>query len=103
MRPVGCSRNTKRSCESSLCSGPRLITFEQVLYAHEDSLRRHGGSNGIRDEGLLRSAIHQPQNDFFYGGADRFGIAAAYAYHIAQAQAFLDGNKRTAVTADLVF
>ncbi len=82
---------------------PIFITFEQVLFAHEESLQRHGGSSGIRDEGLLRSAIHQPQNVYFYGGADVFGIAAAYAHHIAQAQAFLDGNKRTAITAALVF
>ncbi len=42
-------------------------------------------------------------NDYFYGGADLFGVAAAYAFHIAQAQAFLDGNKRTAVAAALTF
>lgn len=82
---------------------PTFVTFEQVLLAHDESLRRHGGSAGIRDEGLLRSAIHQAQNDYFYGGADLFGMAAAYAYHIAQAQAFLDGNKRTAATVALVF
>lgn len=45
----------------------------------------------------------QPLNDYYYGRADLFGIAAAYAYHIAQAQAFLDGNKRTAISAALVF
>lgn len=44
-----------------------------------------------------------PINDFYYAGADLFGIAAAYAFHIAQAQAFLDGNKRTAVEAAFVF
>ncbi|MEP6821415.1 MAG: type II toxin-antitoxin system death-on-curing family toxin [Chthoniobacterales bacterium] len=82
---------------------PVFITFEQVIFAHEESLCRHGGSAGIRDEGLLRSAIHQPPNDYSYGGADLFGIAAAYAFHIAQAQAFLDGNKRTAATVALVF
>ena len=42
-------------------------------------------------------------NDFFYGRVDLFGIAAAYAYHIAQAQAFVDGNKRTAIVAALAF
>jgi len=82
---------------------PVFITFEQVLRAHEHSLQRHGGSAGIRDEGLLRSAVEQPLNDFFYGHGDLFAIAAAYAFHIAQAQAFLDGNKRTAITIALAF
>ncbi len=82
---------------------PLFVTFEQVLRVHEVSLLSYGGSNGLRDEGLLRSAVGQPLNDYFYGGADLFGIAAAYAYHIAQAQAFLDGNKRTAISAALVF
>ena len=45
----------------------------------------------------------QPQNDFFYGEQDVFGIAAAYAYHISQAQAFFDGNKRTGIAAALIF
>lgn len=82
---------------------PVFITFEQVLRAHEHSLQRHGGSAGIRDESLLRSAVEQPLNDFFYGHGDLFAIAAAYAFHIAQAQAFLDGNKRTAITIALAF
>ena len=83
---------------------PAFVSLQQVLRAHEHSLERHGGSAGIRDEGLLRSAVEQPLNDyFFYGRADLFGIAAAYAFHIAQAQAFLDGNKRTAITIALAF
>ena len=57
----------------------------------------------MRDESGLLSAIHQPQQDFFYGGADLFGIAAAYAFHIAQAQAFFDGNKRTALSSAMTF
>lgn len=82
---------------------PVFVTFAQVFRAHEDSLERHGGIAGIRDEGLLRSAIDQPLNDYHYGRADLFGIAAAYAFHIAQAQAFLDGNKRTAIAIALAF
>ncbi len=82
---------------------PVFVAYEQVLAAHARSLRAYGGSSGIRDEGLLRSAVHQPLNDYFYGGADLFGIAAAYAFHIAQAQAFIDGNKRTAIAAALAF
>ncbi len=49
---------------------PIFVTYEQLLVAHEESLRRHGGSPGLRDEGLLRSALFQPLNDFSYGGAD---------------------------------
>ena len=74
-----------------------------MLRLHEMSLRAYGGTNGIRDHGLLEGAIFQPRNDCFYGGADLFGVAAAYAYHIAEAQAFLDGNKRTAISAALTF
>ncbi len=55
--------------------------------------------NGIRDENALESAIAQPQNVYFYGDGDLFEIAAAYAFHIAESQAFFDGNKRTAVQA----
>lgn len=57
----------------------------------------------MRDEHGLLSALDAPLNDYFYGGADLFGVAAAYAYHIAQAQAYVDGNKRTAVASALVF
>lgn len=82
---------------------PSFVEFEQVLDLHDESLRRHGGSPGIRDEAALRSAVAQPLNDFFYGRSDLFGIAAAYAFHIAQAQAFLDGNKRTGIAAAVAF
>ena len=57
----------------------------------------------MRDAGGLESAALQPMNTYHYGGGDLFDIAAAYAYHIAEAQAFLDGNKRTAVAACLHF
>ena len=82
---------------------PEFLTLEQVYALHERSLRQHGGSAGVRDAGLVDSAVMQPRNDYFYGGVDFFGIAAAYAFHIAEAQAFLDGNKRTAVAAALAF
>ena len=82
---------------------PLFVSFDQVLRVHEESLRCYGGSAGLRDEGLLRSAVGQPLNDFYYGRADLFCVAAAYAYHIAQAQAFLDGNKRTAISTALTF
>jgi death-on-curing protein len=82
---------------------PEFLTWDDVLYLHERSLAEHGGSSGIRDRSLVESAIHQPISDYHYGHADLFGIAAAYAFHIAQAQAFLDGNKRTAIASALTF
>ncbi len=66
-------------------------------------LKRHGGASGLGDIGLFESVIMQPENDFYYGKVDVFGISASYAYHISQAQSFLDGNKRTAVSSALVF
>jgi death-on-curing protein len=74
-----------------------FLSVELVLELHRRSLREHGGSDGIRDQAGLESAIAQAQHDHYYGGADIFGIAAAYAFHIAQAQAFVDGNKRTGI------
>ncbi len=82
---------------------PEFLTWDDVLCLHGRSLAEHGGSAGIRDRGLIESAIAQPRQDYFYGGADRFAIAAGYAFHIAQALAFLDGNKRTAIAAALTF
>lgn len=82
---------------------PVFLSRAQIDEAHRVSLERYGGAAGVRDESGVESALGAPVNDFYYGGADFFGIAAAYAFHIAQAQAFLDGNKRTAAEAALVF
>ncbi len=82
---------------------PAFLEFAQILDLHRESLAVHGGMDGIRDDTGNRSAIHQPQQDYFYGHADLFSIAAAYAFHIAHAQAFFDGNKRTALSSALAF
>lgn len=82
---------------------PVFLTREVLDDIHADSLALFGGSPGLRDEGLVESALGSAQNAFFYGGGDLFDVAAAYAFHIAQAQAFLDGNKRTAIGAALTF
>lgn len=84
-------------------SEPRFLSFEQVLEIHREAIERFGGSLGIRDRSGLESAISHPQNVYFYSGGDLFDIAAAYAYHIAEAQAFLDGNKRAAIGAAFTF
>jgi death on curing protein len=82
---------------------PRFLTLAEVCLYHDQSLAAFGGLNGVREIALLKSAVAQPQNDFAYATADLFGIAAAYAFHIAQNQPFLDGNKRTAVMSALAF
>ncbi len=82
---------------------PRFISFEDVQEIHEDAVREFGGTLGVRDRGSLESAIFHPQNEFFYREGDLFDIAAAYAFHIAEAQAFLDGKKRAAVGSALTF
>ena len=70
---------------------------------HYASLERHGGIDGLREPGLLDSALMQPEAAYYYGQGDLAAIAAAYAFHIAQNQPFLDGNKRTALGSALLF
>jgi death-on-curing protein len=84
-------------------SEPCFVTVAQVERLHEKLINRFGGSHGLRDRGLLESAVIQPRNVYYYSQGDLFDIAAAYAYHISEAQAFLDGNKRTGMAATLIF
>jgi death on curing protein len=79
------------------------LTLEEVLQIHGRSLVEHGGSEGTRDRGLVESALASARNTFLYGAGDLFDIAATYAFHLAESQAFIDGNKRTAVVAAMVF
>ncbi len=80
-----------------------FLTRAEIDELHADSLAAFGGMNGVRDEALVESAMGAAQNEFYYGGGDVFAVAAAYAFHIAQNQAFIDGNKRTATATALVF
>jgi death-on-curing protein len=82
---------------------PKFLTLAEVLYLHDESLARYGGSAGVREPGLIESALSSAQNAFLYGCGGLFEIAAAYAFHIAQSQAFVDGNKRTAAAAAISF
>ena len=82
---------------------PRFLTLKEVLYLHDESLVRFGGSTGIGDIGLVESALGAAQNVFWYGRGDLYQIAAAYGFHLAEAQAFVDANKRTGVAAALTF
>lgn len=82
---------------------PEFLTPAIIEQLHSDSLALFGGSAGVRDRGLVESALASAQNTYLYGRGDLFDIAASYAFHIAEAQAYLDGNKRTAVAAALTF
>ena len=84
---------------------PEFLTVEDVLQIHDEQLTAYGGAPGIRDLSLLESAVAVPQASFgeAYLHEDLAHMAAAYAFHIAQNQPFLDGNKRTGLVAALVF
>ena len=82
---------------------PLFLTRSQVDRFHEAGLKRYGGLAGVREPGLVDSALASAQNTFFYGRGDVFDVGAAYAFHLAEAQAFNDGNKRVAAAAALVF
>jgi death-on-curing protein len=82
---------------------PEFLTWEIVLALHRRSLELFGGVDGVRDEGGLRSALAAGENAFFYGSGDLHYIGAAYAFHFAQSQGFLDGNKRTAAACAAIF
>jgi len=82
---------------------PEFLDAELIEECHRSSLEKWGGQDGVRDKSLLESAIASPQNVYWYQAGDLFDIAAAYCFHIAQNQAFIDGNKRTAVAAGLAF
>ena len=84
---------------------PRFLSIENVLQAHDFSIERTGGSPGVRDLGLLQSALMMPQQQFsgYFLHEGFAGKAAAYLYHIAANHPFIDGNKRTATLAALAF
>jgi death on curing protein len=74
-----------------------------VLAIHDEQLAEHGGQAGVRDVGLLSSALARPVNLAAYGDPDVFDLAAAYAFGIARSHPFIDGNKRTAFVTAAVF
>lgn len=82
-----------------------FLTYEEILQFHADQLRLFGGQDGIRDDGVLRSALATPEASFdgVFLHESVFHMAAAYAFHIAEGQPFVDGNKRTGLNAALVF
>lgn len=82
---------------------PVFLLLDEVMRIHARSLAEHGGSDGTREPGLVDSALASAKNTFYIGNGDPFDIAASYAFHIAESQAFVDGNKRTGVTSAMVF
>jgi death-on-curing protein len=77
----------------------RWVDKQLLLLLHDESLAEHGGSSGIRDEGLLESALARPLNLLDYGTPDVFDLAGSYAFGLAKNHPFVDGNKRAAFLA----
>jgi len=84
-------------------SEPVWVPARAVYIIHDRQIARHGGASGLRDEGLLQGALQRPINKWQYENSDTFGCAAAYAFGIAKAHAFVDGNKRTAFVTSVTF
>ena len=82
---------------------PVWLTLDLVTAAHERQLKRFGGPPGLRDLGMLESALSRPQNKFAYGETDMAALAAAYGYGLARNHAFVDGNKRISFMAIMLF
>lgn len=84
---------------------PQFFTLDDVLDIHRDQIERYGGILGVRDNGLLESALAVPQSGFggLYLHGDVFEMAAAYLFHLVQNHPFLDGNKRVGAATALTF
>ncbi len=82
---------------------PRWLTYDQLAAIHSRQLRRLGGGAGLRDDGLLRSAIGRPVDKWHCEQADLPELAAAYAFGLAKNHPFVDGNKRIAFMSTMTF
>jgi death-on-curing protein len=83
---------------------PEWLSKDLMMAVHDEQLAEHGGGIGVRDAGLLESALERPRNRFAYDpAADLPTLAAAYAFGLARNHPFVDGNKRTAFVAAEVF
>jgi death on curing protein len=79
------------------------VSADVVTVIHQQQIVHFGGGSGLRDEGLLLSALARPENLAVYGEPDVAALAAAYAFGIARNHLFVDGNKRTALVTAAVF
>ena len=84
-------------------SEPEWLDIDIVLDVHAEQLALFGGPEGVRDRGMLESALGRPLNRFAYGDPSLPALAAAYAFGIARNHPFVDGNKRAAFAAIIVF
>jgi death on curing protein len=82
---------------------PVWVDIHDCLAMHEEMLLRYGGLAGVRDIGLLESALHRPRQLFHYGNPSLHEIAACYAHGIIRNHPFLDGNKRSGFMAAALF
>jgi death on curing protein len=82
---------------------PRWVRRDAVLIVHDRQIELFGGQYGLRDAGLLDSAIARPKNFYVYENADIIRLSAAYGYGICQNHPFIDGNKRTAFVVTVAF
>lgn len=83
---------------------PRWLALVHILAVHSDQIQVHGGSLGLRDRGLLESALERPRNRFHYEPtSDLPSLAASYGFGIAKNHPFVDGNKRVAFQAMYLF
>lgn len=82
---------------------PRWVSLAVVLALHDEQLSEHGGAPGVRDIGLLESALDRPRNLFAYGQPDTAALAAAYGFGLIRNHPFVDGNKRAAFVVTETF
>jgi death on curing protein len=80
-----------------------FLSKQEVLDIHARGITEFGGSLGLRDEGALESAVTAAEQRHFYENADLATCAATYAFHLSQAHAFVDGNKRAAAAVSEIF
>jgi death on curing protein len=82
---------------------PVWLSVDLVIAIHDEQLREFGGPPGLRDRGLLESALARPLNKYAYGNDDLAALAAAYGFGLARNHAFVDGNKRIALLSMITF
>jgi death-on-curing protein len=82
---------------------PFWLSRDIIVAIHDEQLAIHGGASGLRDEGMLPSALDRPRNKWLYEQAEPADLAAAYAFGLARNHPFVDGNKRTSLLALYTF
>ena len=92
-----------RSLRKGLNSTLLFLSKQEVLDIHAKVIAEFGGSTGLRDEGAFESALSAAEQRYFYENADLAKCASAYAFHLCQAHAFVDGNKRVAAAVSEIF